>query len=89
MDIIKKQIESFKKSQAEIDCIRSDNTPTLNTIDKYALVSIAESLEVIAGEQVSTDELRIAIEEFWDNDFATAEDYAANLLEKFDIRRKK
>lgn len=54
---------------------------------EYALISIAESLNVLAGERISVDELRIALEEMeWE--LMDAEEFASNLLGRFDIRRK-
>jgi hypothetical protein len=53
-----------------------------------SLASIARSLKVIAARPISVDELRMAIEEMWESDGMTPEDYAALLLRRFDIRER-
>lgn len=64
------------------------NYRTYRRIVSEKLPEINESLKVIAGRinSVSIDELRIAIEEVCDG--LTPEDIAADLLKRFDIRRK-
>jgi hypothetical protein len=54
-----------------------------------AIKSISESLSVIAARPIPVDEMRMFIEEMWESDGLTPEDYAELLVRHFDIRERR
>jgi hypothetical protein len=55
---------------------------------EQSLASIATSLESIAAQRIPLDELRTGIEDIYESDGLTAEDIAAMLLQRYDIRER-